>query len=59
MPEELIVYIGSSVENVNKITVISPDAGTTVIDTAADIEFYFIAADYLAFRPFKIEPKKV
>lgn len=25
----------------------------------ADIEFYFIAADYLAFRPFKIEPKKV
>ncbi len=25
----------------------------------ADIEFYFIAADYLAFRPFKIEPKNV
>ena len=25
----------------------------------ADIDFYFIAADYLAFRPFKIEPKKV
>ncbi|MBE6654728.1 MAG: serine/threonine protein phosphatase [Ruminococcaceae bacterium] len=25
----------------------------------ADIDFYFIAADYLAFRPFKIEPKNV
>ena len=25
----------------------------------ADIEFYFIAADYLAFRPYKIEPKNV
>ena len=31
---------GLSLENVNKITVISPNAGTTVIDTAADIEFY-------------------
>ena len=25
----------------------------------ADIDFYFISADYLAFRPYKIEPKNV
>ncbi len=29
-----------SLKNVNKITVVSPNAGTTVIDSATDIEFY-------------------
>jgi hypothetical protein len=25
----------------------------------ADIDFYFISADYLAFRPYKIEAKNM